>query len=100
MDLATLSLADSDRGDSVMRSDGSRGSALSDTLKLGRAAVAVLFYVGATGNFTYVNRAGRTRTIDVSKVQLGSWHLLQVVQVLSTGTTIANTNFELGWSGQ
>lgn len=99
MDLATFSLADTDRGDSVVRSDGTRGSALSDSLKLGRMATAVRFDVGATGNFTYVNAKGRERTIDITKYILGGWHLLQIAQVKSTGTTVAATAFELGWSG-
>ncbi len=99
MHLGILSLPDTDPGNDVIRSDGTRGSAKSDTLKLGQVAVAVKFDIGTTGNFKYVNRAGRTRTIDVAKQMLGAWHLVQIQQVLSTGTTIADTAFELGWSG-
>lgn len=99
MDLTQFSLVDSDRGDSVPRSDGTRGSALSDTLKLGGVAVAVKFAIGAAGNFTYVNRAGRTRTVAVgTDYATGVWHLIQIQQVRATGTTLAATAFELGWS--
>lgn len=99
MNLGALSLPDTDPGNDVLRNDGTRGSAKSDSLKLGQVAVAVRFDIGATGNFKYVNRVGRTRTIDVSKYLLGCWHLIQIRQVLATGTTVADTAFELGWSG-
>lgn len=98
MDLTQFSLVDTDPGNDVMRSNGTRGTALSDSLKLGAVAVAVKFNIGATGNFTFVNRAGRTRTIDVATYATGVWHLLQIAQVRATGTTVAATAFELGWS--
>lgn len=98
MDLTQFSLVDTDPGNDVMRSNGTRGTALSDSLKLGAVAVAIKFDVGATGNLTFVNRAGRTRTINVATYATGVWHLLQIVQVRATGTTLAATAFELGWS--
>lgn len=98
MDLATFSLADTDPGDDVLLADGTRGSALDDANKLGRCAVAVKFNIGATGDFAFVNRAGRTRVIDVATYATGAWHLMQIVQCLATGSTVADTDFELGWS--
>ena len=99
MNLSNFSLRNTARADAVKRSDGSDGTALSDSLKLGQVAVAFLIHVGATGNLTFKDPDGNTRVIDVAKRAQGVWHLEQIAQVMATGTTVAATAFELGWSG-
>jgi hypothetical protein len=96
--LATLALDDTSRADDVLLNDNARASALSDSKPLQRTAIALLIYSGATGNLTYVDGNGRTRVLDVTKWAAGVWHLVKIRQVMTTGTTVAATNFELGWS--
>lgn len=97
--LNKLALKTTRRGDSVLLADSptSYVSALSNTKRLGRIASAVLFQTGATGVLKIKDGNGIEREIDSTKWAQGVWHLVEVSQVLATGTTIANTAFELGW---
>lgn len=97
MRLDNLALRDSSLASSVKLADGTTASAKSDTKKLSQMAVAVLFHVGATGTLKILTETGKERTIDVTKWTQGVWHLICVRQVFSTGTSIADTAFELGW---
>jgi hypothetical protein len=100
MNLSMFSIRSSARADAVKRNDGSTGTALSNSLKLGQVAVAFLIHGGATGNLTFVDPDGNTHVIDVATDRAqGVWHLEQIAQVLATGTTVAATALELGWSG-
>lgn len=96
--LDTLALNKTRRADAVIRSDGTSGSALSDTLKLAHPAVAILFHVGATGVVRVEEMDGSTRDIDAATWQQGAFHLLKFRAVRATGTTIAATAFEIGWA--
>lgn len=97
--LNKLALKTTRRGDSVLLADDPKTyvSALNDSKRLGRIASAVLFQVGATGVLTIKDGSGISRAIDSTKWAQGVWHLVEVSQVMATGTTIANTGFELGW---
>lgn len=97
--LDKLALAETRLANDVLlqNSPTSRVSALSDTVPLGRKANAILFHVGATGTLTIKDGRGVSRAIDSTKWTQGVWHLVEVKQVMATGTTIANTAFELGW---
>lgn len=100
MNLSNFSIRSSARADSVKRNDGTDGTAFSDSLKLGQVAVAFLIHTGATGNLTFKDPDGGTHVIDVAVARIqGVWHLEQIAQILATGTTVANTAIELGWSG-
>lgn len=96
--LDRLALAETRRADAVrLAGSTSLVSALSDSTRLGRKACAILFQSGATGVVVIKDGRGESRTIDSTKWTQGVWHLVEVTQVMSTGTTIANTAFELGW---
>lgn len=100
MTLSHLSLRSTARGDAVIRSDGTPGTALSDSLRLGQVSCAILFHVGATGNITFKHPGeSGSRVVDSAKWAQGVWHIVQIEQILATGSTLAATDFELGWSG-
>lgn len=96
--LSTLALDDSNVASSVALDDGTTASALSDTKKLQRHAIALLIHSGATGNLKYKNGNGQDRTIDVSKWAQGVWHLVKIQQIFATGTTVAAADFSVGWA--
>lgn len=97
--LDRLSLPVTRRADSVLLQNSPTAyvSALSDTVPLGRKASALLIQIGATGTIRIKDKAGVVRDIDTTKWAQGVWHLVEVYQVMATGTTAANTSFELGW---
>lgn len=79
-------------GANVLRSDGSTGSCKSDTLKL--AAPCHGFHANATGTVTVKDSAGTSVALDVAE---GSTYPYEVAQIMSTGTTLADTDLVLGW---
>lgn len=80
--------------DSVLLSDGTTGSAKSDTLKL--AAPALGFHANADGTVTIKDRYGNS---VAHKVKEGNSYPYEVAQLMSTGTTLADTEINLGWGG-
>lgn len=97
MRLDNLALRDSAVASSVKLKDGTTASAKNDDKALSQMAIAVLFHVGATGTLKILTETGAQRTIDSTKWAQGVWHLICARQVFATGSTIADTAFELGW---
>lgn len=99
MNTSVLSIADYERGDSVIRSDGTAGTAFSDSLSLGKMAVGLKFHDSATGVLKVVSGDGKARTIDSAAYAKGVWHPIKIKQIKATDTTTTNTHIELGYSG-
>lgn len=77
---------------SVLRSDGSTGSALSDTLKLRAPAHGLRFL--AAGNVTIVDEYGNQSVINGVA---GSDVAQLITQIRATGTAVAAANLVLLW---
>lgn len=77
---------------SVLRSDGTTGTAKSDTLKL--AAPAHGFHANAAGTVTAKDPDGNSNAFVVVA---GGTYPYEVAQIMSTGTTLADTEIILGW---
>lgn len=99
MNTSVLSIADYERGDSVIRSDGTAGTAFSDSLSLGKTAVGIKFHEDAAGVLKVVSGDGKARTIDTESYAKGVWHPIKIRQIKATDTTTTNTHIELGYSG-
>lgn len=79
---------------SVLRSDDTTGTAKSDTLKLKVPAVG--FHANVDGTVTIKDRYGNSVAYVV---KAGNSYPYEVGQLMSTGTTLADTEINLGWGG-
>ena len=78
------------QGDVALLADGTTAGAKSDTQKLQVPADGV--HINVAGTFKFVDTAGNTNAITVNAGQSSAY---AISQVLSTGTTLANTEFSL-----
>ena len=97
MNASLLSLDHWECGDAVILDDDSEGSALNDSKKLGKMALAIKFATDATGVLKVVDGMGKANTINADTYAKGVWHPIKIGQILSTGSTVTDTKFELGY---
>ena len=80
------------RGDVAKKTDGTTG-AKSDTLGLSRPAIA--FILHTAGSIRFADGDGNTVNFASGELAVGVAHALEVRQVMSTGTSLANSEFSL-----
>lgn len=83
------------RGDAVHLTSDATG-AKSDTLRLRREAVG--FSIRTAGSISVVTTEGDTQTWASGELVVGQFYPLRIRQVLGTGTSLTNAQFDLFFS--